>query len=81
MPANPKINEPLQRDNRVTHSITLIPGDGIGPEVSAAARQVLDASGVQFQWQEALAGVAALEALGDPLPEATVEAYALPMQA
>jgi len=58
----------------VTYSITLIPGDGIGPEVSGAARQVLDASGVAFQWQEALAGVAALDALGDPLPEATIEA-------
>lgn len=58
----------------MTYSITLIPGDGIGPEVSGAARQVLDASGVAFQWQEALAGVAALDALGDPLPEATIEA-------
>jgi len=58
----------------VAYSITLIPGDGIGPEVTAAARQVLDASGVDFEWQEASAGVAALEALGDPLPEATVEA-------
>ncbi|NOZ40774.1 MAG: isocitrate/isopropylmalate dehydrogenase family protein [Planctomycetes bacterium] len=58
----------------MAYSITLIPGDGIGPEVTAAARQVLDASGVDFEWQEASAGVAALEALGDPLPEATVEA-------
>ncbi len=58
----------------MAYPITLIPGDGIGPEVTAAARQVLDASGVDFEWQEAPAGVAALEALGDPLPEATVEA-------
>ena len=58
----------------MTYSITLIPGDGIGPEVSAAAQQVLDASGVSFKWQEAPAGLAALESLGDPLPEATVEA-------
>ena len=58
----------------MAYSITLIPGDGIGPEVTAAARQVLDASGVEFKWTEAPAGVAALEALGDPLPEATVEA-------
>jgi len=58
----------------VTYSITLIPGDGIGPEVSAAARQVLDASGIAFEWQEVPAGVAALESLGDPLPEATLEA-------
>ena len=58
----------------MAYSITLIPGDGIGPEVTAAARQVLDASGVDFTWTEAAAGVAALEALGEPLPEATVEA-------
>ena len=56
------------------YSITLIPGDGIGPEVSSAARQVLDASGAELEWQEAVAGLAALEALGDPLPEATVDA-------
>jgi len=58
----------------VAYSITLIPGDGIGPEVTGAARQVLDASGVDFLWQEAPAGEAALEALGNPLPEATIEA-------
>lgn len=58
----------------MSYSIALIPGDGIGPEVSAAARQVLDASGVKFEWREAAAGVAALETLGNPLPEATVEA-------
>lgn len=58
----------------MAYSITLIPGDGIGPEVTAAAQQVLDASGVKFEWQEAPAGVTALESLGDPLPEATVEA-------
>ena len=58
----------------MTYSITLIPGDGIGPEVTAAAQQVMDASGVDFQWEEAPAGKTALEELGDPLPEATVEA-------
>ena len=58
----------------MTYSITLIPGDGIGPEVTAAAQQVMNASGVDFAWQTAPAGESALEALGDPLPQATVEA-------
>jgi isocitrate dehydrogenase (NAD+) len=58
----------------VAYSITLIPGDGIGPEVTAAARQILDASGVALEWQEAPAGQIALETLSDPLPESTVEA-------
>ncbi|MEM8946473.1 MAG: isocitrate/isopropylmalate dehydrogenase family protein [Planctomycetota bacterium] len=58
----------------MAYSITLIPGDGIGPEVTAAAQEILDASGVDLEWQEASAGVSALEATGDPLPESTVEA-------
>lgn len=58
----------------MTYSITLIPGDGIGPEVTAATREVLDASGVDLEWQDAPAGVSALEAEGNPLPESTVEA-------
>ncbi len=58
----------------MTYSITLIPGDGIGPEVTSAAREVLDASGVDLEWQDAPAGLGALESGGDPLPEATVEA-------
>src|ERR1700678_3606764 len=36
----------------MTHKITLIPGDGIGPEVAAAARRVIDASGVSIEWEE-----------------------------
>ena len=58
----------------MAHSITLIPGDGIGPEVTSATQEILDASGVDLQWHEAPAGVAALESVGDPLPESTVEA-------
>ena len=57
--------------------ITLLPGDGIGPEVIAAARQVLDEvaerHGHTFKWDEELIGGAAIDAVGDPLPEATVE--------
>ena len=58
----------------MSYSVVLIPGDGIGPEVCAAARQILDASGVVIEWREEMAGQVALEACGDPLPEATLKA-------
>ncbi|MEC8025486.1 MAG: isocitrate/isopropylmalate family dehydrogenase [Myxococcota bacterium] len=57
------------------HTVVLIPGDGIGPEVTAAARQVLDASGVKIDWLERHAGVAALEHGSDSLlPASTTDA-------
>jgi isocitrate dehydrogenase (NAD+) len=52
---------------------TLIPGDGIGPDITAATVRVLDAAGAQFEWDEQLAGVAAVTAVGDPMPDATLE--------
>jgi isocitrate dehydrogenase (NAD+) len=58
----------------VTHKVTIIPGDGIGPEVVAAARIVLDAAGVGIEWIDRRAGAAALETLGKLLPEETVDA-------
>ena len=54
--------------------VTLLPGDGIGPEVTEAAVRVLDATGAGLVWEPAEAGMAAYEALGDPLPEATLAA-------
>jgi len=57
----------------VPHRVTLIPGDGIGPEVSAACTLVLDAAGVGIEWVPHLAGAGALEAEGALLPEATLE--------
>jgi isocitrate dehydrogenase (NAD+) len=57
-----------------THQIVLIPGDGIGPEVAAATTRVLHAAQAPVQWVEHHAGVAALEALGEVLPEQTLEA-------
>ena len=51
---------------------TLIPGDGIGPEVSDATLRILDAVGDPFQWETHQAGVAGVEASGDPLPPATL---------
>jgi isocitrate dehydrogenase (NAD+) len=52
---------------------TLIPGDGIGPEIVAGVRHVLDALGAPFHWEEQLGGMAAMQTAGDPLPEATLD--------
>jgi isocitrate dehydrogenase (NAD+) len=57
----------------MTYDVTLIPGDGIGPEITAQTVKVLQATGLRFNWDEELAGVAAVEATGTPLPDATVE--------
>jgi len=58
--------------------ITLLPGDGIGPDVTASARQVLDAVARQYghtlHYKEALIGGAAIDATGEPLPAVTVDA-------
>ena len=57
----------------MTYDVTLIPGDGIGPEITAETLKVLEATGLRFNWDEELAGVAAVDATGTPLPDATVE--------
>ncbi len=57
-----------------THEIVLIPGDGIGPEVAAATTRVLEVAGAPVSWVEHHAGVAALESLGEVLPEQTLQA-------
>lgn len=54
-------------------TVTLIPGDGIGPEITAAAVKVLETTGISWQWNEQLGGMAAVDAVGDPMPEATLE--------
>jgi isocitrate dehydrogenase (NAD+) len=54
------------------HRVTLIPGDGIGPEVAAACTMVLDAADVGIEWIRRDAGAGALEAEGELLPEATL---------
>jgi isocitrate dehydrogenase (NAD+) len=56
------------------HTICLIPGDGIGPEVTDAARAVLEASGASLSWVVLPAGAAAAERYGDTLPPATLDA-------
>ena len=57
----------------MAHRVTLIPGDGIGPELAEATRRVLDASGVAFDWEVQEAGEAMLEAHGTPLPEPVLD--------
>ena len=52
----------------MTHTLTLIPGDGIGPEVTEAVVRILDASGVSIQWESHDAGVVAFERTGHTLP-------------
>ncbi len=56
-----------------THQATLIQGDGIGPEITAETLKALAATGVSFEWEDELAGVAAVDATGTPLPDATIE--------
>src|SRR5919205_1925742 len=51
------------------HTVTLIPGDGVGPEVSDAARRVIDATGVDIEWEVHDAGVGVVERFGTPMPE------------
>ena len=55
-----------------THRVTLIPGDGIGPEVTTAAVEVVAAAGVEIEWDRQVAGAKSVEAGGDPLPEALI---------
>jgi isocitrate dehydrogenase (NAD+) len=57
----------------VKHIVTLIPGDGIGPEVTTAVIRILDQAGVDIEWESHLAGSAALERYGTPLPEEVLE--------
>jgi isocitrate dehydrogenase (NAD+) len=55
------------------HAVTLIRGDGIGPEVAAATRKVVDATGVKIDWDVQDAGVDVMAKTGTPLPEAVLE--------
>jgi isocitrate dehydrogenase (NAD+) len=57
----------------MAHTITLIPGDGIGPEVTEAVLRIIDASGVSIVWERQLAGVAAVERTGQALPAELLE--------
>ena len=56
----------------MAHRVTLIPGDGTGPELTEATRRVLEATGVEFDWEVREAGVDVMESAGTPLPEETL---------
>jgi isocitrate dehydrogenase (NAD+) len=55
------------------HKVTFIPGDGIGPEVAQAARRVLEATGVNLQWDTVIIGNQAQETSGTPLPDQALQ--------
>src|SRR5438270_4866172 len=55
------------------HRVTLIPGDGIGPEITGATRRVLDALGVEIEWHEVEAGASVVEQYGTTLPPPVLE--------
>ena len=56
----------------MAHDVTFIPGDGTGPELAEATRRVLEATGVQFNWDRHEAGIDEYERHGNPFPEATL---------
>jgi isocitrate dehydrogenase (NAD+) len=55
------------------HTVTLIPGDGIGPSIADVAVRVMEAAGVALQWERVEAGMAAIDKFKDPLPEHVLE--------
>ena len=55
------------------HKLTLIPGDGIGPEITEATKKVLDATGIKFDWDIVIVGQEAQDKFGTPLPEHVLE--------
>lgn len=57
----------------MTHRVTLIPGDGIGPEVTTAARRVIEASGVSIDWEVEEAGSDVMDKYGTPLPDRVID--------
>jgi isocitrate dehydrogenase (NAD+) len=58
---------------RKTHKVTLIPGDGIGPEVTQAVVRILEATGAKFEWERFAAGAEAFEIAGEYIPAALYE--------
>ncbi len=57
----------------MAHEVTFIPGDGTGPELAEATRRVLEATGVEFEWDRREAGIDEYEAHGNPFPQETLD--------
>ncbi|HPP66649.1 MAG TPA: isocitrate/isopropylmalate dehydrogenase family protein [bacterium] len=55
------------------YQITLIPGDGIGPEITEVAKKCVEATGVKIEWEQCEAGIPAIEKFNDPLPFQTID--------
>src|SRR5581483_349335 len=54
-------------------TVTLIPGDGIGPSIAEATIRIVEASGADIQWDRQVAGMAGVARFGDPIPDATLD--------
>jgi hypothetical protein len=59
--------------NGMSTHVTLIPGDGIGPSISAATTRIIEASGADITWDTQLAGLAGVARYGDPIPDSTLD--------
>jgi isocitrate dehydrogenase (NAD+) len=57
----------------MSRHVTLIPGDGTGPSITAATVRIVEASGAELEWDTQLAGLAGVARYGDPIPEATLD--------
>ena len=55
------------------YKVTLIPGDGIGPEIIEVTKRVLEATGIKFEWDIGIVGQAAQDKFGTPLPDSVLE--------
>ena len=65
----------------MAHDVVLIPGDGIGPEITQAMRRVVEAAGVQINWNVQEAGAGVMDEFGTPLPQHVLDAVAETMDA
>src|SRR6188472_2354570 len=64
---------PREKGISLAHRVTFIPGDGTGPELAEATKRVLEATGVEFEWDFQDAGVDVYESEGNPLPDRTLD--------
>src|SRR5690349_19322328 len=70
---NARISVRRRERNSVAHRVTFIPGDGTGPEIAEATQRVLEATGVEFDWDFQDAGADVYEKEGTPLPDRVLE--------
>jgi isocitrate dehydrogenase (NAD+) len=62
-----------REESRLAYTVTFIPGDGVGPDISLATRRVLEATGVKFKWELVYAGAGVIDKYGTPLPDSVLE--------